>query len=176
MLITEIDGSVLRALNGRPALDVYLEELFRLGLVGPDEDVVRALFRYEIGTVTPFGEQLKIRAPLAVDKSGAITLAGSLPAGHHVRVVVATPKQLVSAAEQLATRVRRRIGAPLRGALVFDCAARMRLLERHFEDETRAFAGASHSPTLGFASYGEIAKFGGNVEGFHTTTAVMVGW
>ena len=176
MLITEIDGSVLRRLDGRPALDVYLEELHRLGLIHPGEDIVRALFRYEIGTVTPFGEQLKIRAPLAVDKEGAITLAGSLPAGHQVRVVSATPKQLVSAAEQLAGRVRRRIGAPLRGALIFDCAARMKLLERHFQDETRAFAGANRSPTLGFASYGEIAKFGGNVEGFHNTTAVMVGW
>jgi len=176
MRITAIEGSVLKSLDGRPAADVYLEELVRLGLAQPGEDVVRALFRSEIGIATPFGEQLKIRAPLAVDPDGAITLAGSLPAGRTVRVVVATPNQLVNAAEQLAARVRRRIGAPLRGALVFDCAARMKLLERQFEAEARAFAGAGRSPTLGIASYGEIAKFGGSVEGFHNTTAVMVGW
>ena len=78
------------------------------------------------------------------------------PSGRRtVRVAVATPNQLVNAAEQLAARVRRQIGAPLRGALVFDCAARMKLLERKFEVEARAVAGAGRSPTVGIASYGE---------------------
>ena len=176
MLITDIEGSVLRSLDDRPAADVYLEELDRLGLIRPGEDPVRALFRAEIGIATPFGEHLKIRAPLGIGPDRSITLAGSLPPWRSVRVVVATPNQLVNAAEQLADRVRRRVGAPLRGALVFDCAARMKLLETHFETETQAFAGSSRAPTLGIASYGEIAKFGGNVEGFHNTTAVMVGW
>ena len=82
----------------------------------------------------------------------------------------------MNAAERLAGRVRSEIGAPRKGALVFDCAARMRLLRDQFACETRAFAGRRRSPTVGIASYGEIAKFGTSVEGFHNTTAVMVGW
>ncbi|HVH41153.1 MAG TPA: FIST N-terminal domain-containing protein, partial [Labilithrix sp.] len=62
MTITVIDGRVLRTLDGRPAAAVYVDELRRLGLFGPGEELVGALFRSEIGVCTPFGEHLKIRA------------------------------------------------------------------------------------------------------------------
>jgi hypothetical protein len=68
------------------------------------------------------------------------------------------------------------IGATLRGALVFDCAARWNVLGERYDEHARAFTAGRTSPTVGVTSYGEIAKFGGSVEAFHNTTAVMVGW
>ena len=176
LTITAIDGNVLEQLDGRPAAEVYREELKRLGLLEPGAGLLPALFKYELGITTPYGERLKIRAPLALAPEGAIMLATSLPVGQRVRVVQATPEQLVTSAQALVSRVSSQIGATLRGALVFDCAARRRVLGDRYPEHARAFTAGRTSPTVGVTSYGEIAKFGGNVEGFHNTTVVMVGW
>ncbi|MDF2694766.1 MAG: hypothetical protein K0S65_3149 [Labilithrix sp.] len=176
LTITAIDGNILRQLDGQPAAEVYRAELERLGLLERNGELLPAIHRYELGTRTRFGEGLKIRAPLAIANDGAITLASGLPLGESVRIVEATPKQLVTAAETLTSSVTRQIGAPLRGALVFDCAARRNVLGDRYPDEASAFTAARTSPTVGVSSYGEIAKFGGSVEGFHNSTAVMVGW
>ena len=39
--ITDIEGSLLKRLDGRPAADVYREELMRLGLMGADDDLTK---------------------------------------------------------------------------------------------------------------------------------------
>ena len=176
LTITSIDGNVLRQLDGRPAADVYREELERLGLLTVGGDLLRAVFAYELGVETAFGEHLKVRAPLAIAADGSVTMASSLPVGQIVRVVQATPAQLLTAAATLSTRVSDRIGATLRGALVFDCAARRNVLGDRYPEHTRAFTAGRASPTVGVTSYGEVAKFGGSVDAFHNTTAVMVGW
>lgn len=176
LTITAMDGNVLQTIDDRPAAEVYREELERLGLLEPDGELLPALFKYELGITTPFGEHLKIRAPLALGPGGSITLASRVPVGQRVRVVQATPEQLVAAAESLASRIDAKVGATMRGALVFDCSARRKVLGDRYPEQARAFTAGRDSPTVGVTSYGEIAKFGGSVEGFHNTTAVMVGW
>jgi hypothetical protein len=176
LTVTAIDGNILRALAGRPAADVYRDELARLGLLRKGGNLLHAIFQYELGVETSFGEHLKVRAPLAISADGSVTMATSLPLGQIVRVVQATPEQLVDAAETLSSRVSDQIGATLRGALVFDCAARWNVLGERYDEHARAFIAGRTSPTVGVTSYGEIAKFGGSVEAFHNTTAVMVGW
>ena len=173
--ITSMDGNVLRKLDDRPAVDVYAEELRRLGLLSDSENLISVLAKYELGARTPFGEQLKIRAPLSIGTDGSITLASSLRQGEVVRVVTTTSERLIDAARNLSTRV---LGPSPRaaGSLVFDCAARLQLLGDRYGEEVRAFQGGGSHPMVGMACYGEIAKFGGSIEGFHNTTAVMVGW
>ena len=61
--ITSIDGNILRRLDDRPAVDVYRDELRRLGLLSDAESLIAVLAKYELGARTPFGEQLKLRAP-----------------------------------------------------------------------------------------------------------------
>jgi hypothetical protein len=94
-----------------------------------------------------------------------------------VRVVVATPDQLIEAARELSQRALGPLsGRPVRGALIFDCAARLQVLQERYPEETAAFLGGRNFPVVGLAGYGEIAKFAGSVEGFHNTTAVMAAW
>ena len=50
------------------------------------------------------------------------------------------------------------------------------MLGEAYDQAVKALSGESPVPMLGIASYGEIAKFGGAVQGFHNITAVMVGW
>lgn len=174
--VTKIEGNVLAELDGRHAVAVYREELTRLGFFEPGKDLVQLLARYDLGVRTPFGEELKIRAPLAVGDDGAITLASSLNKGDFVRVVTTTPSDLIAAARTLAQRVLEPLAGQANGALVFDCAARLQLLGNDYNAQVEQFRGQSRHPLLGTTCFGEIAKFGGSIEGFHNTTAVMVAW
>ena len=174
--ITGIEGNVLRTLDDRPAAEVYIEELRRLGLIEEGARSLQSWATYELGARTMYGE-LKIRAPLAVGDDGSVTLAAGLPRGTLVQVVVASPDQLIDAARELSRRSLDPLaGRPLRGALIFDCAARLQVLRERYSEETEAFLGGRNFPVVGLAGYGEIAKFAGSVEGFHNTTAVMAAW
>jgi hypothetical protein len=177
MTITEIDGGVLRRLDDRPAAEAYRDELMRLGLMRAGDELMHAIATHELGARTMFGDQLKIRSPLRLLDDGSVVLAGSLPPGTLVRVATATPTQLVDAARTLAGRVLEPFeGRALRGALVFDCGARVQLLGEGYPEQVNAFLGGRHFPLIGMAGYGEIAKFAGSVEGFHNATAVMAAW
>jgi hypothetical protein len=174
--ITGIEGNVLRTLDDRPAAEVYTEELCRLGLIAEGDVPLQRSATFELGARTMYGE-LKIRAPLAVGSDGSVTLAAGLPRGTIVRVVTATPDQLIEAARELSRRALDPLaGRPVRGALIFDCAARLQVLQERYGEETEAFLGGRNFPVVGLAGYGEIAKFAGSVEGFHNTTAVMAAW
>lgn len=174
--VTDIEGGVLKTLDGRPAADVYREELGRLGLMRGD-DLVASMVLHELGARTLYGTELKIRAPLRVNDDGSLVLAGSLPTGTIVRVVTAAPDQLIGAARTLSTRALEPLAASsVRGALVFDCAARLHLLRDRYPEEVSAFLGGRYFPMVGMAGYGEIAKFAGSLDGFHNATAVMAAW
>lgn len=176
-IITEISGNVLKKLDNRPAAQVYTEELERLGLLEKGEDPVKKLALYELGVKGLGSDELKIRAPLGIGEDGSIVLASSLLNGGVVRVVQAKPDTLIQAAGTLSEDIRKSFtqGGP-NGALAFDCAARLQLLGQRYSEEVSELHGPGNHPMLGFACYGEIAKFGGDLEGFHNTTAVMGAW
>lgn len=177
LTVTSIDGNRLLTLNGERAADVYGAELQRLGLLGDGEDPVPVMAKYELGAKTVFGNELKIRAPLGVGDDGSVQLASALPAGTLVRVVTANPDNLIAAAKELSQRALEPLaGSAIRGALVFDCAARLQLLGDRYDEEVAALLGGRNFPMVGMACYGEIARFGGSIEGFHNTTAVMAAW
>lgn len=175
--VTDIDGGLLKRLDGRPAAEVYREELMRLGLMGPEDELVRAMAMHELGARTLYGTELKIRSPIRVHADGSLLLAGSLPAGTIVRVVTAAPEQLIGAAHTLSARALEPLAETgVRGALVFDCAARLHLLRDRYPEQVAAFLGGRHFPMVGMACYGEIAKFAGSLDGFHNATTVMAAW
>jgi hypothetical protein len=177
LTVTSIEGSRLLTLNGEPAAKAYQAELERLGLMRPGEDLVPVMAKYELGARTVFGSELKIRAPLGVGKDGSVQLASALPAGTLVRVVTADADGLIAAATELSRRALEPLaGSAVRGALVFDCAARLQLLGDRYDEEVAAFLGGRSFPMVGMACYGELARFGGSIEGFHNTTAVMAVW
>ncbi len=170
MLITEADGKVVKALDRRPAVVVYREELMRLGLMREEDDLLTKMGTYKLGAKTIFGSELKIRTALQLQGS-AIVLASRLDEGTIVRVVSASPDELVGAAKDLASRVLSK--AQGRGAIIFDCSCRQMLLGERYAEQVRAFGGGRGVPYFGFASYGELAKTTGSLQGFHNTTAVM---
>ncbi len=177
MRITDASGNVLRRLDGRPAVEVYREELRRLGLLSEGQELLPMLARYALGVQTPFGEQLRIRTPMGMAADGSMSLAGSIAEGSRARIVVTTPERLIDAAGALSGKVL--AGVPRRApaaVLVFDCAARLQLLGERYGEQVRAFGTGGQHPMLGLACYGEVAKMLGSVEGFHNSSAVMAAW
>lgn len=177
LTVTAVDGNRVLTLDGEPAAKVYGAELERLGFMRPGEDLLSVMARHELGARTVFGSELKIRSPLSVGEDGSVQLASKLPTGTVVRVVSADADQLIAAATDLSRRALEPLtDSGIRGALVFDCAARLQLLGDRYAEEVAAFQGGRHFPMVGMTCYGEIARFGGSIEGFHNTTAVMAAW
>lgn len=177
MIVTGIEGNRLLTINGEPAAHAYASELRRLGVLDNVEDPFPVMAKYELGAKTVFGNELKIRAPLSIGEDGSVQLASALPPGTIVRVVTASPDQLIGAATELSRRVLEPLSkSAVRGSLVFDCSARWKLLGDRYQEQVAAFMGGRSFPMVGMACYGEIARFGGSIEGFHNTTAVMAAW
>lgn len=177
LAVTEIDGHSLLGLDGRPAAEVYGEELHRLGLVSNPAVLVPDASRYQFGARSRFGE-LTIRAAIEFPGDGSIQLAGGVTPGTVLQVVSTTRERLSESAVEVGRRsvAEFAAGRTPRGGLVFDCAARLAYLEDAYPSQVRGFFAGHAFPLIGVTSYGEIAKFGGSLEGFHNATAVMAAW
>ena len=177
LVVTGITGHNLETLDGRPASEVYGEELRRLGLISDATRLVPDAQRYSFGAKTRFGE-LTIRAPLEFLQGGQIRLAGSVTPGTVLQVVSTTAERLAESAASVGARsfVDFADGRTPRGGLVFDCAARLAYLGDDYAAQISGFSGGRVFPLIGTTSYGEIAKFGGSLEGFHNATTVMAAW
>lgn len=176
MVVTSVEGNVLHTLDDQPAQQVYSAELGRLELKRPGEETTATMVRYALGAKTLHGE-LKVRSTLALPGDGTLVLAAGVQEGTVLRVVEATPENLIDAARSVGRRATSTFDdRPVRGALVFDCAARLSHLQERYNQQTRAFTDGRVFPLIGTTSYGEMAKFGGSLEGFHNATVVMAAW
>jgi hypothetical protein len=137
------------------------------------DDLLTKMGTYELGAKTIFGSELKIRTALSLQGTDVV-LASRLDEGTIVRVVSASPDALLGAARDLAGGVLAE--AKGRGALIFDCSCRQMLLGERYAEQVSAFGAGTRIPYIGFASYGELAKTTGSLQGFHNTTAVMAAW
>lgn len=174
--VTDIDSNILKELDGKPALDVYEEELIKAGLFNKGEDIIKKAAKYPLGIKTIFGEGLKIRTPLSLDGKKMI-LAGSVPNESELKIVVGETDSLLSAAKEIKQYALADLGKNnVIGQFIIDCAGRYQMLESKYIDEVKNFRIDETSPMIGFTSYGEIAKFGVSFVGFHNTTAVSCLW
>jgi len=127
--------------------------------------------RYEAGLAV--GSSYKIRAPLSRREDGSINFSCGIPEGSIIRITESVPERQISSAREAASRARVRLaGAPVAGALVFDCICRNS--DSSAEQFNEAVRGISDElggvPLAGFETYGEIALDAGDMSGFHNTT------
>lgn len=175
MKVTSAEGNLVAELDGRPAAEAYREELVRLGLMNEGESFIHAAAKYSLGIRSLWGEKLKIRTPLSESSSG-IVFAGAVMQGSGVRVVVSSPEMMIDAAGHMMTDVIGSLGDDPSAVIVIDCAGRWNLLADRYAEQISAFVSGSRAPLIGFASYGEIAKSQGAMDGFHNTTSVAAAW
>ncbi len=174
-MVTQANGCMLERLEHRPALEIYRGAAEERGSGGDDEHFASFAMTHPLGIPQADGEYL-IRDPVSADASGALRFMASVPDGALVRVMEGTPEMLVQAARDAAKAARDDAGAPLGGALVFDCVSRYLLLRDRLNDEVAACQAAlgDDVPVLGCLTFGEVGAFGARMPQFHNKSMVVV--
>lgn len=174
-MVTRASGCMLERLEHRPAFEIYRAAAEERGQRVGAEQFAAFATSHPLGIPQADGEYL-IRDPLAVDDAGALRFMASVPDGALVRVMEGTPAMLVEAAQVAASMARADAGAPLGGALVFDCVSRYLMLGDRLGEELGACRDAlgADVPVLGCLTFGEVGAFGARMPQFHNKTMVVL--
>ncbi|MDP3500919.1 MAG: FIST N-terminal domain-containing protein [Myxococcales bacterium] len=176
MKVTKAKGSSLIEIDGRPAYEAYQAHAAAKGVTLTDANRGGYLIGNEIGVY--FLDSLHhARAPVGVELDGSLKLVADITEGSSICILDGEPGAMVEACHQAALQAKSTLrGHPAAGVLVFDCVCRGMILgasgfAREIDAVRRVFPGV---PVLGFLTYGEIARFGGRLDGWHNTTSVVV--
>jgi len=175
MRVTRASGNVLHQIDGRPAFDIYKEHAAGRGIPITASDAGPYMIGNELGLFL-FDHLNRARAPLGVNADGSLNLAADVPEGASVCILDGEPENMVAAAHEAAREAQRRLeGGRAAGVAVFDCVCRGMILKDRFTQEIDAVRRVfGDVPVAGFLTYGEIARYGGKLDGWHNTTAVVV--
>jgi hypothetical protein len=173
MRVTEAEGTLLRSLNGEPAMRAIEAYARESGQAFDAADPLPFFLHNVIGIRSPEGYRLRV--PLAVADHGAIACAAAVPEGAIVQIMKADARSAVQAARDATTSALRALeGHKPAAAFVFDCVATRLRLGRAFEDELQACAELlKPAGFVGCNTYGQIARAEGQFSGFHNCTAVV---
>ena len=178
MLVTDSSGGHVRAINGRPALDVFLEQHRGEGEAPTDTDSPEfrrwALGR-PLGMSRRSGEDIRIIH--AGDRAdGSIICLADVPQGALLWTMRSDQPSLVdSIGIAYDDAVAGLGGAPPLGLMTFDCGVRHLLLEADgVAAEVEKLRGRSAgTPFAGFYTMGELARSHGS-RGMHHMTVVVL--
>jgi hypothetical protein len=173
MRVTRAQDNVVYELDGAPAFDVYKQHAAARGVTLTVENAAPYLIGNELG-IHFFEKVARARAPLSAGADGSLTCAAEIPKGAMVSILDGEPGSMVDAARAAAEEAKSRLAGEAAGVLLFDCVCRGMILKDGFRREIDAvrsvFRGA---PVAGFLTYGEIARYQGNFDGWHNATAVV---
>jgi hypothetical protein len=172
LLVTSVEGQVIRELAGQPALAVY-QENFRHE--NPDDEIASDRkggyhSAHAFGLIQPDGSLL-IRGAF-IDDEGHLRTFTPLPVYAAVQVVSSHPDDLLAVGEETVDAAL--AGTDASVVLAFDCVARLDILaEQGAEDARRLQKAAREVPVFGLYTYGEFARTT-SVAGFHNATVAAV--
>jgi hypothetical protein len=177
VLITRAGGNRVYELDGRPALDVYLERLN-----APEQAGADAAAFGEFGLLHPLGLERRsteeaVRFVAGADfEERSLTMIAEVPQGGLAWFMKGDEDSVQSATDGACSDALAGLDghSPL-ALLAFDCAARKGVLgDEGTADEIGRIAGhAEGAAVAGFYSYGEIARTTG-VAGIHNQTLVVL--
>lgn len=148
--ITKAEGSVIREINGRPAVEFYTRDL------GVSAQMYIGV---PLALVDANGE-MALRAPLLHDATeGSLRVASEVFEGQEVRVCYATQDDIFDGAARAAERTRRAFGDRDPAAVLFcSCVVRKMFLSLDVETEVEHFKErfGQQVPVAGFYAFGEI--------------------
>lgn len=168
LLVTEVDGTVVHEIDGRPALEV-IREHFSREEQGQEPGWLRQSgyhTAHAFGLIEPDGRQLIRGAYL--DDDGRLRTLAPLPPYAPIQVVTSEPDDMLGVVKGIVTRATE--GRDPSVVLAFSCVARLDLLrERTGEEAARLQEAADPAATFGFYTYGEYARTT-SVAGYHNAT------
>ncbi len=176
MVVTRSADNRILALDGRPALDAYLDRLDAPGEVRHDPAAfTRFALAHPVGLSRRAGpDQIRCVNQANFDER-SIRCVAEVPQGGLAWFMEGDVRSSVAAAEAACRDAVDALDGPPLGLLAFDCIGRRRFLgEDGIADEIAAMTRAAEgAPLCGFYTYGEIARTHG-ISGFHNQTVVVL--
>jgi hypothetical protein len=177
MLVTGSGGNRVHTLNGRPALDVYLERLGAPAEAGADqEEFARLALVHPLGLGRRNGEE-EIRLIAGGDFADrSLACIAEVPQAALVWLMEGDAESVRWAGGAACADALAALGGhPPLGVLAFECVGRRPVLgpegaQVEIDEITKCSGGA---PIAGLYTYGEIARKQG-VIGFHNQTLVVL--
>ncbi len=175
-IATWTDGRSVRELNGRPAEEVYLEELGHAGAQLPDDEFEALAVLHPLGQPELRG-QVRLRHVIGRAPGGGLACATPIPPNSAVMFTRQTPASIVRSAAQAVRGALGGLDAPARAALIFDCAARKRAVGPELAAEARSLVDAlGGTPAVaGIYTRGEVGRLRG-AKGDRNHAVVVVGF
>jgi hypothetical protein len=178
MIVTRADGNVVHELDGRPAVQAYLDrrgaDPLGANLRGEGALTFSASMLDEPLGLANVSGHFDVRHILGRTPDDGLVMFGHINEQSVVKVMTGDWWDLVDAAERAAADAVSQMDTAPGGAIVFSCTGRVAPLGSRLTDEaaaiTRAMGGA---PVAGFFTYGEFARVTGST-GFHNATVVVL--
>lgn len=176
MLVTAAEANCVLELDGRPALDVYVERLGVPASLADDPSAFASFaLTHPLGLDRRGGEEVRFIAGGDVaDRS--LRCIAEVPAGGLVHLMEGDAGSVLGATDSAcADAVQALDGQEPLGLLLFDCVARRAVLTGDGTDrEIEAIrTHAKGAPLAGFYTYGEFGRNVG-IRGFHNQTLVVL--
>jgi hypothetical protein len=163
-ILTRSDGQLVEEIDGRPAEEVYLEQLGFSGLAFDDDEFEAMAITHPIAQPELHGD-FRLRHVLGRTKEGAIVLGTAIPESAVIEFTELDYDDLLaSGAASVHAAIDALDGPDPKAALVFDCAGRRRALREGIPEEVEAITAALGDPTppvVGLYTHGEVARLRG---------------
>jgi hypothetical protein len=163
-ILTRSSGQLVEEIDGRPAEEVYLEQLGFSGLAFDDDEFEAMAITHPIAQPELHGD-FRLRHVLGRTEQGAIVLGTGIPESAVIEFTELDFAELLGSGESsVRTALGALGGADPKAAIVFDCAGRRRALREGIPQEVDAIMAALGDPTppvVGLYTHGEVARLRG---------------
>ena len=160
-IVTKSEGNVMFELDNQPALDLYKKYLGE-----KSKELPGAALLYPLNVKSQDETQTIVRSILNIDEeNNAMILAGDIPEGAIVQLMMTNIDNIANASELAARRAIESREHKPELALLVSCIGRKLVLDQRVEEEIEEIVevvGEGITVT-GFYSYGEIAPFHGEI-------------
>ncbi len=163
-ILTRSKGQLVEEIDGRPAEEVYLEQLGFMGVAFDDEEFEAMAITHPIAQPELHGD-FRLRHVIGRTGEGAIILGTGIPESAVIEFTELDFEELLaSGAGSVRAAIGGLRGADPQAAVVFDCAGRRRALQEGIPQEVGSIVSALGSPpppVVGLYTHGEVARLRG---------------
>jgi hypothetical protein len=158
-IVTRSDGRRILGLNGRRAEDAYLEAIGRPQRELSDADFERLAVLHPLAQLE-LGGRIRPRHVRGRAPAGGLLCAAAIPENAAVAFGEQSPDGVLASAETAMRDALAALPGPAGAALVFDCAARRRVLgvDPQVEVDVLTSTLGSGRPLVGLYTRGEVAR------------------
>lgn len=172
LLVTSARDNVVLELDGRPAVEAYLEAR---GVPLRDAEMRFGWEAIDLPLGLPtIGGGYEVRHIADRTEDGGLEMFGYIHDQAVLRVMSGDVDELLEGARRAVRGALAQLGRPSRGALIFTCMARLMLLGDRVDEERQALADELGDVTAaGFFTSGEYARVVGST-GFHNASVAVL--